>query len=425
VRAPKYCGKSAHQAGTGFVIECLVIHILILLLVLAGVGAYLMTAEERARILGGALIDARLVWGYARQHVWHVVALKDLEPDPYCERLRARTRRLVVTPTLMAAHILMFVMSGFGASLPTRAANGDWSLLLLSMLVHAGILQLVINLVMLFQLGFVLERLVGPITFAVMYFSSGLLAAMIGWTVAPAGVNVGASGAIFGMFGLLVACVVWLMRDVDGWKIPVTVLKTLAPAAGVFVLYNVLSSTLGFAAELTGFGTGLVGGLVLVKELGAHTPDSRPISIWSAVTLVVIAVFVVLPHAVARQYADVRPEIERVLALENYTAGQYEHAVDRFRKGRMTPLDLAAVIEQTIRPALQTASGRLKSLERVPPEHQLIVVRAQDYLRLRDESWRLRADALHKANMSELREADRMEQVSLEAFGKVRPPERQ
>jgi len=396
-----------------------VTHLLILLLVLAAVGVYLMTAEERTRLFSGALVDAKVVWG----HVRRFLALESLSGDPFLERLRARTRWPIATPTLIAAHLVVFILAGWGSSLPTRASNGGGTLLFTSMFVHASFLQMLVNLVFLFQLGLILERLVGPATFALTYFSSGLGAAIVGWTVSPSGANVGASGAIFGLLGLMIATTTWLMRSPDGLKIPRHVLKALAPAAAVFLVWNVLSGALGTAAELTGFALGVLSGVLLTKEIAACTPATRPLSVWSSVTLLVVAAYVLLPQVVATQLTDVRPEIERVLALENYTAGIYEHEVDRFHKGRTNAAALAGVIEQTILPALQSATARLKTLQRVPVKDQPVIAQALEYLSMRDESWRLRADALHKANVVELRQADRIERVSLELFGKVRPPE--
>ena len=67
--------------------------------------------------------------------------------------------------------------------------------------------------------------------------------------------------------------------------------------------------------------------------------------------------------------------------------------------------------------------ARLKALGRVPPEHQQVLASAQEYLRLRDESWRLRAAALHKSSMPALRKAEGAERASLEAFERIKPAE--
>jgi len=121
---------------------------------------------------------------------------------------------------------------------------------------------------------------------------------------------------------------------------------------------------------------------------------------------------------------DVRSEIERVIAVEDRTADLYEKEVDRFRKGRSTVAALTAVIEKGIVPELHVVAVRLRALQDVPPEHQDLIAAAKTFLKLRDESWRLRAAALHTSDLPALRKADIKEQASREAFDQltISPP---
>jgi hypothetical protein len=115
-----------------------------------------------------------------------------------------------------------------------------------------------------------------------------------------------------------------------------------------------------------------------------------------------------VPSAVAlRGIDDVRPEIELIVAVESRTAGAYEIAVDRFRSGRMTADALVQLIDRTIIPDLQAAEARLKALDKVPQEQQPLVEGADEYLRLRSESWRFRAEGLRGTNMLKPRDAGR------------------
>ena len=79
------------------------------------------------------------------------------------------------------------------------------------------------------------------------------------------------------------------------------------------------------------------------------------------------------------------------------------------------------MIEKTIVPELHVAAGRLRALQDVPPEHQPLVATAEKFLKLRDESWRMRARALHKSDVRGLRQADSKEQASQEAFNRLMP----
>jgi hypothetical protein len=97
--------------------------------------------------------------------------------------------------------------------------------------------------------------------------------------------------------------------------------------------------------------------------------------------------------------------MERVVALEDRTSRAYATAAEGFRKGRITADALARLIDRTIMPELQAADARVKAFDRGPPEHQPLVADAEEYLRLRAESWRLRAEALRRMNTPRPREA--------------------
>jgi hypothetical protein len=124
-------------------------------------------------------------------------------------------------------------------------------------------------------------------------------------------------------------------------------------------------------------------------------------------------------HRPLNETVDVRPEIDRVIAVESRTAGLYDKEVDRFRRGRITAAALADVIEKTIVPELHVVAGRLRALQDVPPEQKPLIATAETFLTLRDESWQLRAVALHKSDMLGLRQADSKERASRQAFHRL------
>jgi hypothetical protein len=121
-----------------------------------------------------------------------------------------------------------------------------------------------------------------------------------------------------------------------------------------------------------------------------------------------------------RGVADVRGEIERVATFEQRTAGSYDDAVHRFRNGEISIKALGEMIDRTILPELRAARARLVQLERerIPPEQQSLVI-AGEYFRLREESWRARAEALRKASTARLQLADEAERISLQALNRI------
>jgi hypothetical protein len=132
----------------------------------------------------------------------------------------------------------------------------------------------------------------------------------------------------------------------------------------------------------------------LTGEISHHPPTPRRVLVTAALALVVIVYRAVPVFGIA----DVRPEISRIIALEDRTAGVYQTALDRVKKGAMSAEALAQLIDRTIVPELEAADLHLRSIHGVPPEHQGLVAGAEEYLRLRSASWRLYAEGWRSTN---------------------------
>ena len=112
-------------------------------------------------------------------------------------------------------------------------------------------------------------------------------------------------------------------------------------------------------------------------------------------------------------------DVANVIAVEDRTAHEYDLVLERFSQGRSRIGERIELIDQ-IRPELQGLRARLESFHKVPQEHQLLVTGAIEYLKTRDESWRLRREALRKSNLEILRQADSVERASLDTFRKLK-----
>ena len=193
---------------------------LFVLLVLGGAVLYFMTPEERLRLfqkwrlLGRGLDAARL--------------LRIRSAHPFHAELRARSGPPLVTVALSATLVAVFVMMlvrgdtsalpanmlAWGASFGPRTTDNEQWRVLTSMFVQRGFLQLLVNVAALVQVGLVVERVVGPFTFGLVFFAAGVLATITGAAAAPMAIISGAAGAVFGVYGLLFAAVLrgWLQR---------------------------------------------------------------------------------------------------------------------------------------------------------------------------------------------------------------------
>jgi rhomboid protease GluP len=387
------------------------------ILILAAAAAYFMTPQERANLV-------RLALG-------HFTRAKQSAADRFNAR-HAAAREDVPTPLvticLVAINVTVFawmVASGlnlgdeatlvaWGGNYGPATTNGEWWRLATSMFVHSGTLPLLINCVCLFQIGAIIERVVGRAAFGAVYVATGVLASAVSLAMDPVTVTAGASGAVLGLHGFLVACLVWAHLPGARVEIPFIVLKRLAPVSAAFLVYNTATSGVGDAMVLAGFG-GMGCGVLLCRKLSAGQPAGFRIAVVAGITMM-FALDAVIP---LRGMANVRPELDRIVALEAKIESEYKTAVEGFTKGRVSSTALADLIQRSIIPEVTAARARVEALERVPDSQQSLIASARVYLRLRDESWRLRVQALRKASMAMLRQADGIEHASLIALQQV------
>jgi membrane associated rhomboid family serine protease len=385
---------------------------------------YFMSADERKRAAGLAVAKVKEAVQAARH--------ASSPDDPFDEMLRARTGRLVVTPLLVALNAIIFVgmlfgsgafndiqtLVAWGGNFAPRTTNGEWWRLAGSMFVHGGLFHFLTAMAALVSLGLILERAVGRIAFATIYLASGLLASVVSlWTTSPTSVSFGSSGAVFGIYGLLVASVVWAMVSRPAAGVPLITVKRLAAAAVPFLLYNLVSESLGTTSEMAGFGAGFVSGLLVARGVGRE----KPAVIRAAWVMAAASAIVVMSALPLRGIIDFRPEIAGIAAVEERTASAYDDALANYHVGRIRAKELIQVIDRTILPDLQTVHARVAALRGVPHEQVPLATAAREYFQLREASWRRRAEGLGKSNTSILRDAEQTERAAMDAFRKLMP----
>jgi rhomboid protease GluP len=395
---------------------------LFFLLIVAGIAFYFTTRDERARalqLLRSVALAARD--GGLRRRA---------NQAPFFDAVRERTLIPFMTMALLLVNVVLFfevvsapgpldapsTLIAWGANFGPRTTNGQWWRLIAATFLHDSVLEWLISLACLAQLGFLLERLTGHTAFGVVYFSAGAFASLVSLTVAPVAPNVGSTGALFGVYGLLLSTIFWGSLQRGTATIPWTVLKDFMPFAIVLVLYQVFNGSPGGWVELAGFATGLVWGIVLARGVSTSKPPARRTAVVASAAMVLTLVCT-FP---LRGITDARPEVNRVIASETRAAEAYRAVVVRFNEGLVPAAAMTRVIDQQILPEIRATRQRLQALTGVPREHQPMVAAAQEYLRLREESWRLRADALQRTSMGTLKKADRTEWESLEALKRVR-----
>ena len=205
----------------------------------------------------------------------------------------------MVAATYVATNILSTDFSGeievhFGANFGPYTLSGQWWRLLTYMFLHGDFWHIAFNMWCLWDLGRLCESLYGRWTFAGIYLITGVAGGLASVAWNPQVLSVGASGAIFGLAGALVASFY-----LGEFSLPRAALRgtlmSLAFFIGINVLfgagYNLFVGDTGPGIDNACHIGGLVSGLILGALIARAAPEhDRPLRRASILLLVALIV---------------------------------------------------------------------------------------------------------------------------------------
>ena len=355
------------------------------------------------------------------------------------------------TIVLIALNVMMFLMmvlQGVAVFNPTAASvlrwgadygpltlHGQWWRMLVSTFLHFGLIHLLFNMFVLFNIGLFLEGLADRIPFVVLYLVCGLggSAASLAWH--PSIVSAGASGAIFGLYGALLG---FLIRHRG--SIPAESLASLRKGALTFLGYNLLYGLrpgVDMAAHLGGLATGFVLGLFLIQPPSTSSSSSTsgdltasggvltPASNWRvSVTVALGLALIAVPMIALPKPDDYLAEYKRLATMEEKDLALFTASLKQWQANQITPQQYADILEKQILPpwrAERESMEKLKVSQDQAAMNRLLV----EYLTDREQGWQFTVDGLRSHDADRLRrgaqkEAD-AEKVAAQIRGRSGP----
>ncbi|MGC3963735.1 MAG: rhomboid family intramembrane serine protease [Rhodocyclaceae bacterium] len=158
----------------------------------------------------------------------------------------------------MAFSIPVAVLRDMGANFAPLVQSGQPWRLVSSIFLHGNPIHIAFNMLALWQIGQIAERLFGSLAFALIFLVTGVIGALASNWWAPLTVSVGASGAIFGVAGALLAYL-FMCRG----QMPMTVLRQTRGSMLAFVAYSLFAGAAVPGIDNAAHGGGLLAGLVV------------------------------------------------------------------------------------------------------------------------------------------------------------------
>lgn len=185
--------------------------------------------------------------------------------------MRSMKSQPIVSTVLVAINVIVFALCSFTGDLMYDAGRLDvysvlvrkeYGRILWSMFLHSGTGHLFNNMMILFFLGSMIEKEVGHLRYGMLYFLSGvggnvmsLLSRVIQRDPAA---SLGASGAVFGLDGVLLAMVLFSDRQMENVT-PVRVMLMIA--------YSLYSGFVGRNIDNVAHVGGLLTGFLLASAM--------------------------------------------------------------------------------------------------------------------------------------------------------------
>jgi membrane associated rhomboid family serine protease len=131
----------------------------------------------------------------------------------------------------------------------TGVADGDYWRLITSAFLHENLLHIAFNMYALYLFGPFVERALGIPRFIAAYLTAAVMGSvLVYWLAPPNTLTIGASGAVFGLFGLALMLLLRAKQDV----------RTLLVLLGINAFISVAGSNISWQGHLGGFIAGAI-----------------------------------------------------------------------------------------------------------------------------------------------------------------------
>jgi rhomboid protease GluP len=251
-------------------------------------------------------------------------------------KLLTVSKEYFYTPIIIYVNVIIWILmvtTGVDAFAPSVESLVNWEgnlaaltltgqpwRLLTSIFLHGGLFHLALNMFALLQVGAVLESHFGKHRYAFVYIITGIMGSILSVAFSLNVVSVGASGAIFGLYGLLVSLLTTKSLQTTAEERSTLLLSTLT-FIGYNVLFGFTQAGIDNAAHIGGVLSGFIIGFLYYPFIRQQKKSS--VLSMSLVGVVLIIIWAA-PRLITNPYVKFNSEIETFSAKEKKALWMYE-----------------------------------------------------------------------------------------------------
>ena len=216
---------------------------------------------------------------------------KTIKEDNELAKIFLKKDQPIVTYSIILLNIIVFMLSLLDynmiincfANYYINVKNGEIYRLLTACFVHANFLHIFFNMYALYYIGPMVEKYYGKLKYLLIYLGSGIMGSLFS-VVLSNNVSIGASGAIFGLFGSMLYFGYKYRATLDGFVrsgiIPVLFINLILG----FIVPNI---------DVYGHIGGLVGGLLLSYIVGVYRKCKKKNTINGLIIITILIAYLI------------------------------------------------------------------------------------------------------------------------------------
>jgi len=172
---------------------------------------------------------------------------------------------------------------------PLVVLQGEWWRLLSAMFLHGGMTHILMNMFSLYLIGRGMELYFFKAAYIAIYLFSGLIGGIASLYMHPESVGIGASGAIFGVFGALGGFFL-AHRERIATEQGKQIFKDFVVIIGLNLFLGLSVASIDMSAHIGGLLTGFTGGFLIARYRKAIIPFSivSTVLVWYMLAYVLV-----------------------------------------------------------------------------------------------------------------------------------------
>ena len=221
------------------------------------------------------------------------------------------------------------VLIGFGAKQNDLIANHHqyWRLIT-SIFIHIGFIHLFLNNYALWIIGQEIEQIYGSARYVVLYLVSGIVGSAGSYVFSPEATSAGASGAIFGLFGVMATFAFKYRKEIPR-ALSRDIMRRVLPIIAINLAFGFSVAIVDNAAHIGG----LLAGIILAFTIPYMRPDEkRAPLVWRALQNVCLVLMLVAFVSAFRGYNGPRLSVSKLTSRSEPSVMRYSSQIEEADK---------------------------------------------------------------------------------------------